>query len=205
MKWATSAQAGGGSACGQALRSARRPPRPEAFPASQAAEVADCSPPSKRGHATLPMPRCELYRGDAERPDVGLGVVAAKLDQLGREPQRRADKGGALAISQRAQLRRHTEVAQLGLACHWALGIGHWALGTGHWALGIRHWGFGLARRAEQHVGRLDVAVDDAVLAVQVDQAAQHATEHGARRVLLERLPELLHQLERRALARLHD
>ena len=38
-----------------------------------------------------------------------------------------------------------------------------------------------------------------------MNQAAQHAAEHGARRVLLERLRELLHQLERRALARLHD
>eukprot|EP00964_Phaeocystis_antarctica_P133089 scaffold97269_cov35-Phaeocystis_antarctica.AAC.2 len=40
---------------------------------------------------------------------------------------------------------------------------------------------------------------------MQVDQAAQHATEHSTCRVLLERLLELLHQLERRALARLHD
>ena len=168
--------------------------------------------PRKRTNATFPMPRCEFYRSDAERPDVGLGVVAAKLDQLGREPQRRADEGGALAISQRIQLRGHAEVAQLSLTCRlgiWALGTGHWVPGTGHRASGIGHWalgiGFGLARRAEQHVGRLDVAVDDAVLAVQVYQAAQHAAEHGTCRVLLERLRELLHQLERRALARLHD
>ena len=54
----------------------------------------------------------QLDGSDAETPDVGLGVVGALLNDLGRHPERRAHKGGPLGHRVR-QLPGDTKVGQL--------------------------------------------------------------------------------------------
>lgn len=58
---------------------------------------------------------CQLQGGDAERPDVGLAVVARLLDDLGGHPEGGADEGVLLSHGGR-ELARDAKVGELDLA-----------------------------------------------------------------------------------------
>jgi hypothetical protein len=91
----------------------------------------------------------QLDGGDAERPDVGLEVVAGLLDHLGSHPEGGADEGVALRLHV-GQLGSDAKVGQLNLA-----GLG------------------------EEDVGGLDVAVDFAFGVEIVEAEEELAADDG--------------------------